>query len=77
MTAQVAEHGETRVLTINVGTRREVTLSYRRPKPWPALDDDLTTGVEEEQHDYGLFLRNVIEDRDRQHRLLIQLSRTA
>lgn len=70
MTARLSKQGDNHVLTMDVGSRGEVTVSYRRPKPWPPLEGDLTAGIEEEQHDYGLFLRNVIEDRDRQRRML-------
>jgi hypothetical protein len=71
--ARLSDHGGTRVLTLYLGTRCEVRLPYPRPKPWPPLAVDPTPMIEEEDSDYRLFLRNVIEDRERQRRLRLRV----
>jgi hypothetical protein len=70
--ARLSDQGGTRVLTVYLGTRCEVRLPYRRPTPWPPLEVDPTPMIEEEDYDYGLFLRNVIENRERQRRLRLR-----
>jgi hypothetical protein len=44
-------------------------IRYKRRKPWPPLERDLTPGVDDEQTDFGLFVHHVIQDPPRQGRI--------
>lgn len=50
------------------------TVCYQRPEPWPPLSRDLTAGVEEELVDFGLFIRNVINNPERRQQLAVERS---
>ena len=71
-TARLTGQGGNRVLTVYIKSSRQVTLPYRRPTPWPPVEVDPTPMIEEEDYDYGLFLRNMIEDPERQRRILLR-----
>jgi len=63
------ESGSERMLDLESrGTR--INLSYRRPTPWPELQDDPTAFVEEEQFDFGLFVFRAATD-ERKRSLII------
>jgi len=57
-TAHLNKENEESSLHIFHPDHTEILVAYTRPQPWPALEDDLTIGVEPEHHDFGLFLYN-------------------
>jgi len=69
-TAHLSKKNEENALHISHPDHPEIVVAYTRPHPWPALEDDPTVGVEPEHHDFGLFLYNVINDPDRQARIV-------
>jgi hypothetical protein len=56
-------------LTIVIGQEVRWKIIYRRPLLSPTLEADPTPFIDEEDHDFGLFLENVSNSTERQGRL--------
>jgi hypothetical protein len=62
--------GETSSLSIRLNQAVIGTIRYRTPRRRSAASTDLTPFVEDEQYDFGLFIRNVVASPDRQRAML-------
>lgn len=63
--------GKTRKLTLIIDKSVKKVIEYKIPE---LLEDDFTPFVEEEDFDFGLFLKNIFSDKERISRVLKELT---
>lgn len=66
VTAKLEHSPQNNILVLLRGTLPILRCCYHRRIPDPSLEEDLTPFVEEEDFDFGLLVRNVINDQTRQ-----------
>jgi hypothetical protein len=72
--SSVALTREGRRCRLEVRTESEqVAFEYTAPRIWPPITEDPTPFVEEADFDFGMFVRNIIADSNRQRRVIEHL----